>query len=178
MDEIELKGYFLPSELDRCQEVICSIKKQISKNWIHVQIEDTFYDLNNQLRTKGITLRHRAIGDEHYLTYKGSIDKSTGYKIRDEVELQVLNNGDLIKEFLIKLGYTIYQVITKVREYARYNHVLITIDYFPEMGTIIELEGSKTKIEETIHSLHLCRKRFQPLSYNDVRQIYAHSKSI
>lgn len=178
MDEIELKGYFLPSELDRAQEVIFSIKNQISKNWTNVQIEDTFYDLNDQLRTKGITLRHRAIGDEHYLTYKGSIDKSTGYKIRDEVEFQVLNNDDLIKEFLIKLGYKIYRVITKVREYVRYNHVLITIDYFAEIGIIIELEGSKDKIEETIHSLHLCRKRFQPLSYDDVRAIYAHSKPI
>ncbi|MHA1114903.1 MAG: class IV adenylate cyclase [Candidatus Heimdallarchaeum aukensis] len=175
MNETELKAYFFPEEEKIVENIQKNIEKKINKQFFSEQIVDTFLDKKRELKKRNCELRIRKQGEKYYLTYKGKVDTTQGYKVREELETQI-DNGIILNSIFEKIGYKKIREVKKERKYLRYNNCLITIDSFRKIGFVIEIEGIPEDIEKTISLFSLDRKRFKAQTYTDILKLYHMNK--
>ena len=175
MNETELKAYFFPEEKEIVENIQSEIEKKINKQFFTEQIVDIFLDKSRELKKRNCELRLRKQGEKYYLTYKGKVDTSQGYKIREELETQI-SDGIVLESMFKRMGYKKIREVKKERKFLNYNNCLITIDIFKKIGFVIEIEGTQHDIEKTISFFSLNRQRFKAQTYTDVLKLYHISK--
>jgi len=172
MRETELKAYYYPEEMEMIKEVEKKIEEETGKKWKIEEIRDRFYDTHElKLKREGIDLRCRERGEKVILTYKGPIDRKTGFKVREEIEVEV-KNEEKIRKILKKIGFEVIRMITKTRKTIKDDAIMITVDYFTRLGVVIELEGKPEQIKEFVKKVPELSKRLAPYSFKDVLKMY------
>ncbi|MHA1686609.1 MAG: class IV adenylate cyclase [Candidatus Heimdallarchaeaceae archaeon] len=172
MYEIEVKGYFFPEEKALVREIESKLSTNLNRSWSTHKITDVFLERNNELQKIGFDLRCRKQDAEIFLTLKGPIDKTSGFKIRDEIEIRCDNWQNLLDIFF-HLGFRKKRQITKKRKLMKTEKVLVTIDFYSRLGYVIEIEGPKEHINEVLNFLHpSIRSRFGAITFQDVLKQY------
>lgn len=83
-------------------------------------------------------LRIRMVGQKATFTYKGpKIDNLT--KTREEIKVE-LEDEEVLKEILLKLGFVEVGTVRKVRRKYMFNDLKICLDEVDGLGSFVELE--------------------------------------
>ena len=114
--------------------------------------ENTLYDFPDaSLYSKKQALRLRTAGKKHFLTFKGTPQKSRKFKIREEYETE-LKNGRDGKKILKNLGLQPVLSYSKHRTTFQVRKLEICLDE-TSAGTFLELEGKQSDIVRFAESL-------------------------
>jgi predicted adenylyl cyclase CyaB len=107
------------------------------------------------IRSRGQTLRVRMFQGraDARLTFKGAVDRTSRYKSRDELEVQV-SDGDTLLRIFSALGLEPTARYRKHREYWILDGAEITLDRV-ESGDFIEIEADEDVIDAVIAGLGL-----------------------
>jgi predicted adenylyl cyclase CyaB len=107
--------------------------------------EDTLFDLRSRALTgKGCALRVRRAGRKLFLTFKGPVQKSRRFKVREEYETEVRDEKEL-RRILRSLGYMAVFRYRKFRTTFRRGRIRIMLDETPA-GCFCEFEGERSDI--------------------------------
>lgn len=92
-------------------------------------------------------LRIRIENDKVELTYKGKFENRNDVAKREELNVNI-NKEDVEKYIRIfsGIGYGICFQIKKTRELWKKNNVQVTVDNWPIIGNILEIEGNEEEI--------------------------------
>ena len=85
-----------------------------------------------------------------------------GYKVRRELEYQVVPLGTNPRELLETLGYRETQRIDRFVEYYDVESAAIRIEWYPRMDVLIEVEGNPVAIERALRVTGVPRERWRP----------------
>lgn len=97
----------------------------------------------------GNKIRIRIEDDKAELTYKGNINTYKDISKREEINVPIHKEevNNYIKIFS-SIGYPVCFQIKKEREVYTKENITITIDSWPIIGYLIEIEGEENKIKE------------------------------
>ncbi|MDQ6717760.1 MAG: class IV adenylate cyclase [Gemmatimonadota bacterium] len=91
--------------------------------------------------------------------WKGPTDTSTGYKVREEISIDV-SNGASLATILDKLGFIVVREIDRrIAQYA-VDGATVRFEVYPRMDTLVEVEGDPEAIERVIELLRMSRGEF------------------
>lgn len=93
------------------------------------------------------------------LDWKGAVDTTSGYKVREELSTEISDAGQL-EAMLDKLGYTVIKEIDRRIIQYEMGGAAIRFEEYPRMDTLVEVEGVPEEIEEVIAILHMARGEF------------------
>ena len=98
-------------------------------------------------------------GSQVQFDWKGPADSSSGYKVREEISIDI-SNGTALATVLEKLGFIVVREID--RRIAQYEVAGATVRFevYPRMDTLIEVEGDPEAIERVIELLRMSRGEF------------------
>lgn len=120
-------------------------------------------DLNGALKKKNSLLRLRRHGRGlSRLTFKGARLKGR-FKKRLEIETTV--DYDRAKEIFQFLGFKVVAKYTKKREEFSLGACKVALDYLPQIGWFVEIEGEPSKIQRLSRKLGLREADREELSY-------------
>jgi predicted adenylyl cyclase CyaB len=116
---------------------------------------DKIYDTPDAALFKSVRkIRIRLEGDAATLTYKGKPLADTAATIRDEIDVKLSpSQVEGIEEVLSCLGYGYCFQFIKERETFRLGDANITIDTYPIIDPILEIEGELAAITEIAEKL-------------------------
>jgi predicted adenylyl cyclase CyaB len=118
--------------------------------------ENLLFDRRNGgIRNRGQTLRVRMFEGrpDARFTFKGAVDRTSRYKSRDELEVQVSDGATLVR-ILAALGLNPTARYKKHREYWRLDGAEITLDRV-ESGDFMEIEADEGTIDAVLTRLGL-----------------------
>ena len=104
----------------------------------------------------------------HLLTLKLPVEKSGGFKVREERETEVAD-GEALRGVLEGLGYSVTARYEKIREPWRMDNVEVELDALP-FGEVVELEGRAQDIERVEKRLSLDNAEISTKTYHDLHQ--------
>jgi predicted adenylyl cyclase CyaB len=160
MLEIEIK--IKVEHLAQIKEKVLSLGATIVKE--RHSSDDTFYDYQSlELRKKHHALRVRKINKKTFLTFKGPVQKSRKFKIREEYETELKNEKHL-RKILKSLGLQPVFQYSKFRTVYRKKRLIICLDETP-IGNFIELEGEQNEIVKFAKALDYSKEDFIKLDY-------------
>ncbi len=132
-------------------------------------LRDRVYDtVARTLFADDMVLRLRCyrnqMGEAAYLDWKGPTSRENGFKVRAELTTGV-SDPDILAAMLDRLGYV---VVTSIdRDIAQYElssdereTVVVRFEAYPRMDTLVEVEGSPSRIEDAIRALGIPRVSF------------------
>lgn len=126
--------------------------------------ENTLYDFSTrELFRKKHALRFRTINRKTFLTYKGAVQKSRKFKIRDEFETEVKNRIHS-RKILHALGLSPVYTYNKHRTVYRHKRLNICVDETP-VGNFIELEGKRGDIVKFSAAIGFTKDKFIKSDY-------------
>ncbi|GBF35873.1 class IV adenylate cyclase [Methanofervidicoccus abyssi] len=185
MIEVELK---VRLKKDEIPNLIRKLENLGFKKYTKMEEIDTYFNgIDRDFRKTDEALRVRKAVDFHkkyinyYLTYKGpKIDDKS--KTREEYQV-IVNDGDVTKVILEKLGFKSLPPIKKIREiYKNSGDITVSIDevegigYFAEFEKTVksesEREDAMKDLMDLIRSLNISDERLIRLSYLELRDIY------
>lgn len=97
--------------------------------------------------------------------YKKRI-KTGDIKKEEETEMSFAGDKETFQNILEKMGYFQRDSYERYRETYRLGEVKITLDEFP-FGYLLEIEGNKTNIQETMKKISFSFAEAYPLSCDD-----------
>jgi adenylate cyclase class 2 len=107
--------------------------------------ENTLFDLSSRALTgKACALRLRRAGRKVFLTFKGPVQKSRRFKVREEHETEVRDEKQL-RRILRSLGYVAVFRYQKFRTIFRRGRIRIMLDE-TAAGCFLEFEGERSDI--------------------------------
>jgi len=160
MIEIEVK--IKVSNIKETRQKLLALGCQIDKDFYRER--NALYDFpDGRLEKTRQALRLRMIGKKSFLTFKGQLQKSRSFKIRDEYESEIKNVRDF-KKILKKLGLRPVFEYRKKRMLLRKDRVKICLDE-TEVGNYLELEGQRSDIVRLAKLLGYSRKDFIKIDY-------------
>ncbi len=124
---------------------------------------NVLFDKKGELFGKGEALRLRKFCGRAKLTFKGRRVKNLTYKVREEIETEVVD-FDSTAEILKKLGFEESFYYEKKRKNYRIGKVIVSIDKTP-IGDFIEIEGEEEKIDAIAHLLGFNKGSYITKSY-------------
>jgi adenylate cyclase class IV len=132
---------------------------------------DARYDRGDELAPRDEVLRVRTMRaadgtTEWHLAWKGPTRRSPeGYKLRDERECRVVGRTSPA-DVLDALGYTVIHRIEREVVIYDVEGAMARIETYPEMDTLLEVEGAPAAIERAIVVTGLPRDAFssEPLA--------------
>lgn len=126
--------------------------------------KNAFYDLRaGSLLAKKKALRLRTVGKRSWLTFKGPLQGSRSFKVREEFESEV-RNAPQARKILKGLGYQPVFQYRKRRTHFRKGRLKIFLDE-TSVGNFIELEGRRNEIIKFAKTLGRTRKDFITRDY-------------
>lgn len=169
-DEYEQKAWFL-SEISEVDELRLFWKKRAKNKDRSPQlvIDEIWNDAEGKLKQNELTLRLRKIGSEALVAIKGPVRKVDKCKVREEYETSVANL-EIVKQIFSFLGLEKIDLSEKYRETFDLGAVVGTIDSFPDLGCIVEIEGDAEDIElekERLTELNLSCK-FSSITHGEI----------
>jgi adenylate cyclase class 2 len=133
-------------------------KGAVIKKIRHLE-ENTLYDFSSRLLyKKQHAIRLRKIQKQHFLTFKGSPQKSRKFKMREEFETGV-KNGKQMRKILKSLGLKPSFEYRKYRTVFKKKKLKICLDELT-IGNFIELEGERNDIVQFAEELGYSKKDF------------------
>lgn len=129
------------------------------------RLHDRRYDRDGMLRAHDEVLRVRReepIGGEprEELGWKGPTGLRDGYKAREELTAR-LAVGDSVVSILEALGYHLVHAIDRHVEVYHLAGATLRIEWYPELDTLIEVEGAPEAIEQAIAASGIARSEFR-----------------
>ncbi len=142
---------------------IRAIKQKIKKigakyKGKHSQLDIWFDTLEKSLGKKRTGLRLRRQEGKTMLTVKGKQVFGKSFREAEESEVRV-SDFDKTRKMLAELGFQRELIIKKEREVWERGNLSIVLDRVEDLGTFLELEGSKRDIEKAIKDLGLEKAR-------------------
>lgn len=126
--------------------------------------ENVLFDLPDEvLFHKQSALRLRISGKKSYLTFKGPVQKSRRFKVREEFETEVRNPKQAAK-ILRALGYREVFRYRKHRTVFRTKKITVCLDE-TAVGSFIELEGDRSDIVRFARTLGFSKQDFIKTDY-------------
>lgn len=120
-----------------------------------------FPDRRLTARDKVLRLRVKRIGTDiaASLDWKGPASFTGGYKHRDETSLTI---GDPVQmaAILEALGFIVTRAIDRDIRTFELGQAMLRLERFPQMDTLLEVEGPEPAIEEAIRASGLPRESF------------------
>jgi len=100
-----------------------------------------------------------AKGREGHLDWKGPTQYENGYKVREELSTSV-GDPDSLAQILENLGYSVIMKIErKIWQYSIAG-ATVRFEEYPQMDTLVEVEGSEEAIERAIQVIGLPRSDY------------------
>jgi predicted adenylyl cyclase CyaB len=93
------------------------------------------------------------------LDWKGPVDTTTGYKVREELSTEV-TGADELEGVLGRLGYVVVKEIDRRITQYELRSATIRFEEYPRMDVLVEVEGVPGEIEEAIAALQMSRGEF------------------
>lgn len=130
------------------------------------RMSDRRYDRARELVRKDHVLRLREYqpdgrGAAHaVLTWKGPASARRGYRHRSEMECAV-SDPVTLRAVLERLRYRVTMAIDRRVEVYRLGGVMLRLERFPRMDTLLEVEGAPRAMERAIRAIGLPRERFR-----------------
>jgi adenylate cyclase class 2 len=160
MIEIEVKIRIGdPLEIKRrliAQGCVVTMERFLEKN--------AFYDFRaGSLLAKKEALRLRTIGKRSWLTFKGPVQGSRSFKVREEFESEI-RNAPQFRKILRALGFQPIFQYRKRRAHLRKGRLKICLDE-TSVGNFIELEGRRNEIVKFAKALGHTRADFVTRDY-------------
>lgn len=131
---------------------------------------DYFFDRSDRSLVqsdRGLRIRREtlAAGCKTILCYKGPRDKSSVYKSRQELELEV-DDFDTARDFLQGLDFELTLAFEKKRDLWQLDDCSVCLDEVVELGSFVEVEGpSQAAVEGVLKKLELTKATQVPDSY-------------
>jgi adenylate cyclase class 2 len=126
--------------------------------------ENVLYDLPDAtLFRKQNALRLRTSGKRSFLTFKGPIQKSRKFKVREEFETEV-RDPQQVSKILRSLGYREVFRYRKHRAVYRTKKISVCLDE-TAAGNYIELEGDRSDIVRFARTLGYSKQDFIKTDY-------------
>lgn len=132
------------------EEYVNRIKENGFKKEKVINQHDIMLDTPDaDLFRSGNKIRIRIEDDKAELTYKGNINTYKDISKREEINVPIHKEevNNYIKIFS-SIGYPVCFQIKKEREVYTKENITITIDSWPIIGYLIEIEGEENKIKE------------------------------
>ena len=130
------------------------------------RMSDCRYDRGRELIRRDHVLRVRVYqpdgrGAAHaVLTWKGPASTRRGYRHRSELECSVLD-AEAFRAVLERLRYRVILAIDRRVEVYRLGGVVLRLERFPGMDTLLEVEGAPAAMERVIRAIGVPRERFR-----------------
>jgi len=160
MLEIEVKVKV--HSLKKTHEKLLSLGAELTKPRYFEK--NVLYDFSEKkLTNRDQALRLRSVGKRNTLTYKGELQKSRKFKIRNEYETEVKNKKQ-IQKILTSLGLKQIFVYQKYRTEYRACKLKICLDEI-QVGKFMELEGKREDIVGFAKKLGISKKDFIKADY-------------
>lgn len=160
MLEIEVKVRV--HDLKKTQKILLSSGAELYKSRYFE--ENILYDFPEKKLTKSNqALRLRSIGKKNILTYKGELQKSRKFKVRNEYETEVKNQHQL-KKIISSLGFRQIFTYQKYRSEFRTKNLKIFLDE-TKAGKFIEFEGKREDIVRFTKKMGFSKKDFIKTDY-------------
>ena len=127
---------------------------------------DRRYDRAGELAGRDEVLRIRTYhhpngGTESVLAWKGATSRSPeGYKLRQEIELAVQTERGAAERLLGALGYAPVHLVEREVEIYRVEEATVRLERYPEMDSLVEVEGDPDAIERAIVVTGIARGDF------------------
>jgi adenylate cyclase class IV len=163
-DELELKAVVPDPDLVRARLSSAAGAAQLRGRMI-----DRRYDRRGELAARDEVLRVRTyqLDDgriETLLGWKGPVRRSPeGYKQREEHEVGVAATPHPL---LSALGYEVVHTVDREVEVYDVAGAIVRVEHYPEMDTLLEVEGTPDTIERAIRATGIDRAAFtaEPLA--------------
>jgi predicted adenylyl cyclase CyaB len=127
-------------------------------------LRDRRYDLpDRSMVARDEVLRLRTYesggGREGHIDWKGATEYSAGFKIRDEIS-SAITDPDSVAAILERLGYVVIREIDRQIAQYQLGDAVIRFEEYPEMDSLVEVEGDHESIERAIEATGLPRTGF------------------
>ena len=160
-DEMELK--MRVTDLAGLRRAIRAAGAQVE---FQGRMSDRRYDRARELIGRDLVLRVRVYqpdgrGAAHaVLTWKGPASARRGYRHRSELECRV-SDAETFRAVLERLRYRVILAIDRRVEVYRLGGVMLRLERFPGMDTLLEVEGAPAAMERVIKAIGVPRERFR-----------------
>lgn len=106
------------------------------------------------------------------LGWKGPVGTEAGFKVRDEVEVEVADDAP-IRDILSRLGYAdvTYAIDRRIERYEK-GATIVRIEEYPRMDVLVEIEGPPAEVERRIGELDLPRRAWVDWQLPDFVEAY------
>jgi predicted adenylyl cyclase CyaB len=128
------------------------------------RLSDVRYDLpDRSLTARDHVLRVRvyetAGGSQANLDWKGETQFEDGFKVRNEISTTA-GDADALAAILARLGYVATMEIDRHIAQYELHGAVVRFEEYPDMDTLVEVEGSPEEIERAIEAIGLPRAGF------------------
>lgn len=129
---------------------------------------DRRYDRHGELEARDEVIRLRVYHPRTgpawgVLTWKGPVGARGAYRHRAEIETRVAA-PEAAAAFLERLGFTVTLRIDREIEQWELHGALLRLERYPEMDSLLEVEGAPAAIERAVAATGLPRAEFLPES--------------
>lgn len=122
-----------------------------------------FDTARQRLRKQAVLLRLRRLEAGSVLTMKMPVQKSSRYKMREEIEVEVSDFAKMEK-ILRGIGFRVFFAYEKYREVFKLKGIRVMLDETP-IGNFLEIEGDAADIDAMATRLGLAAKDYITDSY-------------
>lgn len=122
-----------------------------------------FDTARQRLKKRGLLLRLRRLEAGSILTMKMPVQKSSLYKIREEIETGV-SDFAIMEKILLGIGFRVFFVYEKYREVFKRKGIRVMLDETP-IGNFLEIEGEAAGIDAMAAELGFSPKDYITDSY-------------
>lgn len=136
--------------VEKKEECVNKIKENGFKKEKTIMQHDIMLDTPDaELFRDGNKIRIRVEDEKAELTYKGNINNYKEVSKREEINVKINKEEvDNYVKIFSSIGYPLCFQIKKEREIYIKDNITITIDKWPIIGYLIEIEGEESKIKE------------------------------
>ncbi len=130
------------------------------------RMTDVRYDRTGELTLRDEVLRVRTFSHpdgstERIMAWKGPTMRSAdGYKLREEIELPLVDGSPDPERLLLALGYQPTHAIERMVEVYRLGGATARLETYPRMDVLLEVEGEPAAIEQAIVATGIPRSDF------------------
>lgn len=146
MQEIEKRTRLRHEDVERVSQLLTILEFQYLGS--SIQTDVTFDRPDGSLFNDGYKIRIRRENGKMELTYKDSMRQRRDVSIRTETNIRIsIDQFDACSVLLEALGYPeLFRVVKERRAWQR-DQVKVTIDDWPIVGLVLEIEGPEPELQ-------------------------------
>lgn len=162
-DELEVKA-----RVDDPAALRAALERADARLTFRGRMQDRRYDQEGRLEGRDEVIRFRMYRPERgdpwgVLGWKGPVSARGAYRHREELEMHV-TDPDVIPALLARLGLSEVLRIDRAIEQWELDGAVIRLERYPEMDSLVEVEGEPGAIERAVAATGMPRACFLPES--------------